>query len=219
MTRTIRLWTPKTEFVVVVLLAFTAPLIGSVLYLTGVRSGLPINVRLLLTAAIEVFTITAVGVILYIRGWNFRDICCKPSWFLTAAGIVLFAVAYVAYVIPASIVGNLSYGAGEHLSAISFGGQSAALALAFSLINPFFEETLVLGYVFVSVERLSDSWTALLISVVIRTLYHLYQGPAGMVGVFSMGVLFAYSFHKTRELWPMLVAHSLWNFMTLTAGH
>lgn len=58
---------------------------------------------------------------------------------------------------------------------------------------------------------------AVTISVLIRASYHLYQGVPGLIGIVPMGLLFAIWFVRTRQLWPLIVAHALFDFVGLAA--
>ena len=52
-------------------------------------------------------------------------------------------------------------------------------------------------------------WVAINVSVVVRLLYHLYQGPIGVLTIVPMGLLYGYLYSRTRQLWPLVVAHVL----------
>jgi membrane protease YdiL (CAAX protease family) len=51
-------------------------------------------------------------------------------------------------------------------------------------------------------------------SVAIRVLYHLYQGPAS-AGIIPIGFVFAYWYARTGRLWPAVIAHGLMDFFGL----
>ena len=216
MTEIIRNWTPKTEFIFITTVAFSGFVINSFIHLAPAESPIITNTHLWSIVLWEVPMLVALGGILHLRGWRLNDIGCNPSRRLTGWGLLLFLVSYPSSGVIAGIVSVFLPAAGPHLSSLAADNLSLPAITALSLVNPFYEEILVLGYVFVAVERMSDSSTALALSVLIRTSYHAYQGPAGAVGVLAMGLLFAYSFHKTRALWPMIVAHGIWDFYGLS---
>ncbi len=60
--------------------------------------------------------------------------------------------------------------------------------------------------------------TAVNTSAGIRLSYHLYQGVAGVLSLVPTGLLFAIWFVRTRQLWPLIVAHAILDFVGLTAG-
>jgi membrane protease YdiL (CAAX protease family) len=88
------------------------------------------------------------------------------------------------------------------------------VALA-SLVNGTFEETFVCGYVITALKDRSTPWTAINISVGITLLYHLYQGPIGMMFVVLTSVSFGYWYAQTGRLWPPIVAHAVIDFLAL----
>jgi membrane protease YdiL (CAAX protease family) len=61
-------------------------------------------------------------------------------------------------------------------------------------------------------------WVAINTSVVVRLLYHLYQGPIGIMTIVPMGLLYGYVYSRTRQLWPLVVAHVLVDLIGLTLG-
>ena len=70
------------------------------------------------------------------------------------------------------------------------------------------EEVIAVGYL---MERLRDlRWrvpTAIVASALLRGSYHLYQGIGPFVGNAIMGVLFAWYYHRTRRVMPLVIAH------------
>ncbi|MGF1651908.1 MAG: CPBP family intramembrane glutamic endopeptidase [Actinomycetales bacterium] len=74
--------------------------------------------------------------------------------------------------------------------------------------NAVLEEVVVVGYLLRRLEQLGvPAARAAWISAAIRSVYHAYQGVAGLVGNLVMGLLFARWFHRTRRLVPLIVAH------------
>jgi hypothetical protein len=60
--------------------------------------------------------------------------------------------------------------------------------------------------------------TAINTSAGIRLSYHLYQGVAGVLNLVPTGLLFAIWFARTRQLWPLIVAHAILDFAGLATG-
>jgi CAAX prenyl protease-like protein len=56
----------------------------------------------------------------------------------------------------------------------------------------------------------------LLLPTGLWALLHLYQGPGPAVTVFCLGLVYAAYFHATRRLWPLVVAHGLFDLTQLT---
>jgi membrane protease YdiL (CAAX protease family) len=52
----------------------------------------------------------------------------------------------------------------------------------------------------------------------LRALYHLYQGFAGLLGNFLMGIIFGFLYSRLGRLTPLLVAHFLMDVAVFIAG-
>nr|WP_239551280.1 CPBP family intramembrane glutamic endopeptidase [Paenibacillus elgii] len=81
---------------------------------------------------------------------------------------------------------------------------------AFIVINPFFEELIVRAYTMTELSFLiKKEEITVLVSTIIQTSYHLYQGliPALYTGI----VFFVFSiyFAKTRKVVPVIMVHLL----------
>lgn len=90
-------------------------------------------------------------------------------------------------------------------------------SLLISLTAGFTEEILVRGY---AQTRLEQFGLPPLVVIVAPTafwaLLHLYQGIGPALTVFGLGLLYAVYFHATRRLWPLIVAHTLFDLTVLT---
>ena len=84
--------------------------------------------------------------------------------------------------------------------------MSRPLAVAASVVNGAYEELFLVGFIFKALERY-DLKFIIGVSVLLRIIAHVYQGPIGALGIFSMGVLFAFVYARYRQIWPLIVAH------------
>ncbi len=130
-------------------------------------------------------------------------------------------------------------------------GLSWSTVIVASVINPFYEEIFVCGYVIsvlsahraraaVALSRVTAEGKvesvgieaaqptplavqaaslamAVNVSAVIRLSYHLYQGVAGVLAIVPLGLLFGFWFARTRQLWPLIVAHAILDFVAFAA--
>jgi membrane protease YdiL (CAAX protease family) len=137
----------------------------------------------------------------------------EPSLKATLGGIGLFFATYLIYLILIvlifAIVGERNIPVAEYIIAVSL-----PLIIAVSLINPLFEETFVMGYIFDKLEPCGVGW-AITASVLIRISYHLYQGWVGIISLFVIGLLFALVYSRYRNLWAFYLAHALMDFVGL----
>lgn len=70
------------------------------------------------------------------------------------------------------------------------------------------EEILVVGYLVTRLKHLTWVVPAIILtSAVVRASYHLYQGTGQAAGNLAMGLVFAYYYHRTGRLWPIVIAH------------
>jgi membrane protease YdiL (CAAX protease family) len=76
--------------------------------------------------------------------------------------------------------------------------------------NAVVEEVIAVGYLLTRLRDLRwGPWAAIALSAALRGTYHLYQGFGQALGNAAMGAIFAWWFHRTGRLWPLLVAHTL----------
>lgn len=97
------------------------------------------------------------------------------------------------------------------------------LCVAFA--NGWAEEVIVVGYLLTRLRQLGvTSSKALLLSSLLRGVYHLYQGFGAGLGNVVMGLVFGYTWQRTGRLWPLIIAHGLIDAVAfvgyaLLAGH
>ncbi len=81
------------------------------------------------------------------------------------------------------------------------------------------EETIAVGFLFIQLRKLGVSEKSIIfISATLRAFYHLYQGLAGLIGNFLMGIIFGYLYSKLGRLTPLLLAHFLMDVFVFIAG-
>lgn len=203
------------EFLVVVTWAFGLPIFASIMALGAPSdSTAPVfnNAELLATIIFEVIQLGFLTWFLRIRGWTLEKFGLSFSWRGTAAGVVLLAITYglaLGAQIIAQFIFNYDLQAAAARAPKVDPDLSMQLVFLVSVVNGIFEELFVAGYIISSLTARRGMWMAINVSVVVRLLYHLYQGPVGVMTVVPMGLLFGYAYARTRQLWPMMVAHVL----------
>lgn len=209
----------RMEFWLVLIAAFAFPIYSSAAiafrHITHEHARLAISDHSRLD--ISAFELAVLGFVFWIskvRGWSIRELGVRPSWRLTIIGILLFfAVVIVLFGVGIGIL-MLIPNAVHHRTSVSIGLSFVGI-LATVIINPLFEEVLVCGYV---IQRLAKKGAGVAIgfSVFVRFLCHLHLGVAS-VGPLVGGVIFAYLYWRYRQLWPIIVAHSLLDFCALVS--
>ncbi len=152
---------------------------------------------------------------LHMRGWSPERFGVRVTAIETLIGFALMFLAEVACYAAYSAVAAVAPAVVEAVNAWHAppGGFGLATVVLVSIVNPIFEETFVCGYVISVLKERSDVSTAITISVAIRLLYHLYQGPMAFIGIIPFGLVLAYWYARTGRLWPVIVAHGLGDFI------
>ncbi len=78
------------------------------------------------------------------------------------------------------------------------------------------EEIVVRGYAQTRLEQLGASAAVIiLLPTGLWGLLHLYEGPGAALTIFCLGVMYAVYYHRTRRLWPLIIAHGLFDLTQL----
>ena len=91
----------------------------------------------------------------------------------------------------------------------------AASIAAISIVNPCFEELLVLAYVVQALRKRFGLTVAVNVSLTIRLLYHLYQGPLVVIPIAVFGLAATLVYVRMGRLWPVIVMHGILDFVGL----
>jgi len=59
--------------------------------------------------------------------------------------------------------------------------------------------------------------TAMNVSIAVRLVYHLYQGPMAVIPIAIFGVVVTFAYVRFGRLWPVVVAHGLLDFVAFMA--
>jgi len=137
-----------------------------------------------------------------------RRLGLQFSWRAAAAGIPLFVIYLLVYWVTATLV-FLVVPDARGLRSIAFTAHVPIwLMLVILIVNAAFEELVATGLVIASLTE-KGAAVAITASTLLRFAYHLYQGPLGAVSVIPLGLLLGALFWRARNLWPLIVAHTL----------
>jgi uncharacterized protein len=217
----IRALSPRVEFGIVVGGAFGFFVAGSVLAFFDPSGPVPIsNGQLQSVIVYELVAAAILLTFLRVRNWTLQSLGVSPSLQETLVGVGLAAAAYLAYVVVFLISAVLSPHVAQVVAnqTLVAPGLNVALVIVTSIVNPAFEELFVCGYVVTALRERRGFWTAVNVSITIRLLYHLYQGPIGVLSIIPVGFIFAYWYARTARLWPLIVAHTIFDLLGLSTG-
>lgn len=209
---------PKAEFAIVAGLAFGLFVLGNVRHVLF-DSGKPAITESHLHHLIvyEVLIFFGLWWFLRQRKWTAERLGALPSIRDLPVGLGLSVVSYIIYYV-AWVLAALSVPSvmkSVHALALIGGRFDLPTVLIVSIVNPIFEETFLCGYVVTTLAPARSSATAVSVSVGIRALYHLYQGPLAAVGIIPVGLVFTWYYARTHRLWPVVVAHAIFDFVGL----
>ena len=78
------------------------------------------------------------------------------------------------------------------------------------------EEIVVRGYAQTRLEQLRASTAViLLLPTILWAALHVYQGLGAALTIFGLGLMYAWYFQRTRRLWPLVLAHVLFDMTQL----
>jgi membrane protease YdiL (CAAX protease family) len=78
------------------------------------------------------------------------------------------------------------------------------------VINAVFEELTVTAYVIESMAS-GGAGPAIAASTLLRFSYYLWQGPLASLSMVPLGLLFGMMYWRRRNVWPLIVAHTIAN--------
>ena len=89
-----------------------------------------------------------------------------------------------------------------------FGGGVFPVTFLFLFLNPFFEELIVRAYLMTEIRQLTNSASkAIILSTVLQTSYHLYQGVPLALSNGALFLVFSIYYTKTNRIVPIILAH------------
>ena len=95
--------------------------------------------------------------------------------------------------------------------------DKGVLIFADCLAIGLYEELACRGYLIPRIETLFGStWKSILFSSILFALLHISKGITGVVTSGLLGVIWGIAFCATRRIWPVVIAHALWDYVVAT---
>ena len=142
------------------------------------------------------------------RGYSIEGLLPTPSWLGCLLGLALFVAASAAWWAVAQAFPRSEFAHQPIAEMVSNTSVSLPFVVALSMVNGLYEEVFLVGYL-VRGFRASGASVAIGLSLLVRVLYHLYQGPLGAVSVLVFGLVITVFYWRTQRLWPVVFAHTL----------
>ena len=205
------------ELLLVTSVAFAGPIFSSIYELLSSRpSQAPETLRVLVFYGLiyEVLAIAVLAYVLFRQGRGFSQLGLAFNWKDIPVSILLSIVStfafYLCYVLLArshhSVMGQTEDSAAQAQTYLDAG--LAIGSILFVVVNPFYEELIVRAYIMSEVKDLTGSGAlAIIMSVGIQILYHLYQGVAAAISLGMGFLVFALYYVRYRRITPVILAH------------
>jgi uncharacterized protein len=217
----IRQLPPGVEFLVVIMWAFGMPIFTSILSL-GQPQGAAVfsDAALIGTVVFELLVAAGLLWFLRVREWTLEKVGLRVDLRQTSWGVALLGAYYASTILLQLAAQLLPVDMNALIAQMprTDGKISMEIVFIVSVVNGIFEEVFVAGYAVTALQQARGMWTAINVSTAIRVMYHLYQGPSAFLTIVPMGLLFGYLYARTRQLWPLIVAHVLLDIVGLMYG-
>lgn len=212
----------RTEFAIVTVAGFGLFSLSSILWFinyfvaeSAIEPTLFTNESLYGLVVYELAILAVIAPFLRIRGWTLGDFNLHISFKSTGAGIVLAVSYYIIFFAIYTFFSSLGLNIYSSLAVPAAENPDLDMLaiVAVSIINPFFEEILVVGYVLAATNKRKGLWYSINLSILIRLVYHLYQGSIAAISIIPLGWIFVYVYLRWRRLWPLIVAHGIIDYI------
>ena len=221
----IRRLPPGVEFLIVIMWAFGLPIFSSILSIGGSDASSSKeyynNTGLMAVLIMELAQSLFLIWFLRIRGWTLEKLGLSITWRGTLLGVALLIGTYGVLMVVQTIAAKaLPADMAAAVASYPKPAKDLSMSLVFlvSTVNGIFEEVFVAGYIITALAPVRGIWAGINVSTGLRLLYHLYQGPVGIISVVPLGLMFGYLYARTRMLWPLIFAHILLDIIGLTFG-
>jgi uncharacterized protein len=162
-------------------------------------------------------SVLALFVLLYLhaRRFDLRPLYPRPHLAGALQGVAIYVAAVLlAWGVTTPFVAD---DGSVPIVAFSFEGASLASVVAFAMVNGTFEEVFLLGVLARGLKGHGLLFAGGF-SLLVRLLYHTYQGPVGAVSVLAFGLVLTVFYLRTGRLWPVVFAHILGDIVPVVFG-
>ncbi len=168
----------------------------------------------------EAASLLLLAYVLSRRGLGFKSLGLRWSLRGVGVSVLLTGLSYAVYTLGFMVVYAVHYSMYGSLrtgtTSSDFFAHPSAMAIPYSLLNPFFEELIVRAYLMTEVIDLTGSSTlAVALSVTIQFSYHLYYGWVRAISLSFLFLVFALYYLRSRCALPVIIAHGFFDVQAL----
>jgi membrane protease YdiL (CAAX protease family) len=210
----------RLELGLVLLLAFAPGILGLLILALGAGDGTEVDSRLvpaIVGAAFQMFlSWSPVLVIAYLlvrsgEGWSgigltrFRGVDARQ-------GVALWVASFVLVLVLAQVFRYFGQREVDFLPDVLPLWFRVIQAVLIAATAGATEEIVVRGYAQTRLEQLgAPTAVIVLLPTALWGVLHVYQGVGAALTIFCLGLMYAVFFHRTRRLWPLILAHALFD--------
>ncbi len=183
------------------------------------RSGpIPFNDRNVLVSL--TFQVVITGCLLpylFRKKWKPLEVAGAPEVgdFVAGLGLWLGLLAFVYGTVLALYI--VAPGFVAPMRARPFTGSLSPLVIAAAaILDPIFEEFLLLGYAVPALGNRLGIKMAAIASITLRVAAHAYQGRLAFIAILPVAVILTWYYVRTGRLWPVIVAHMVQDALALS---
>jgi membrane protease YdiL (CAAX protease family) len=214
----------RWELVLILLLAFAPGALGLLVLLVSGGSNGPPETKLGPATATTVFDLflswAPVLVIAYVLARNREGWAAIGLGRLTAAdartGVALGFASFWLVVLLSLVFSQFGTRSVDFLPTGLPLWFRAIDALTIAVTAGVTEEVVVRGYAQTRLEQLAlPTAVVVLLPTALWGILHLYEGAGAALTIFCLGLMYAVYFNLTRRLWPLVLAHGLFDLTQL----
>jgi CAAX protease family protein len=214
----------RLELGLVLLLAFSPGILGLLLLALGPAGSAEVEAQLVPSVISIVFELflswSPVLVVGFLLARNREGWAGIGLTRFRAGDLVMGAVLWVASFILVLVLAQLFQYFGQR--EVDFLPEGLPLwfrafqAVLIAVTAGVTEEIVVRGYAQTRLEQLRAPTAAiLLLPTALWGVLHVYQGLGAALTIFGLGLMYAWYFQRTRRLWPLILAHTLFDLTQL----
>ena len=161
--------------------------------------------------AYEVIAFLLIIFILKKRKWTVQDFNLDFRANMLVIALLLIALRFITtsilnYILTSANLFNLELNAPPEIN-LNVSMFSVILML---FVNSFFEEMILIGYLFKRLEKFHVS-IIILFSLLLRVSFHTYQGINEIPRILSLGLVLGLYYGRYKKLAPVILAHGIGN--------
>lgn len=203
----LRIGTTPLEALSIVAICFGWPITVSLMSMfSGFQNGTFTDDYLWGTVFFELVCGGVAFTVLRVRNYDLKSLYPRPSLGgIAMAAALYFVCVMVGWILAAPFVTSAAQPIEKMMSSASI---SIPVLVIMALVNATYEEIFLLGFLARGLRKYGTS-IAIGVPLLVRVLYHLYQGPLGAIYILVFGLVLSFYYLRTGAIFPVVFADIL----------